>query len=563
VKSLRVALLGSAVAVAFADSSIVVLALPELIRRFDASVVEVAWIVTSYNVAVLLGAVALVGIGRRIDPWRLTRLGVFVFLFASIACAFSPSLPTLVAWRGVQGLGGAALLAGSLPLMRALAANPSRGTGHWALMGTLGAALGPAAGGALTDALDWRAIFIAQAPVAALALLALRTRFGMTLRRWAAQRSPATQGFVLNRVPTPVSGLAFTHDRQAGGRQDLASRLWANVALALLSGALVGALFLVVVLLIDVWGYTPLGAATIVSAIPAGTLAGHLLAHRRAVASAAGAGSLLLVFGLGSVALVPGSEAAWVLAGLALCGLGLGLAVPGLSRVALDRSATWSIAARHLGLVGGLLLLTPLLAQDLTTASAKAQRAGTAAVLDSAIPIETKVPLAFDLASTIRRTPDGSLPDFSADFSRRSNGSPGLAHLERSLDETVRAVVTRGFRRALLLAAMLAAPVCLALLWARNRRRLVSVAIAGAALLAAQVGAGGLSYGAAPARDPCRAPSTLTGGGLDPTAQRVVLRGLDKAACRFGTSREQLLIDMAKGGAKAERWFNRAMRVLS
>jgi predicted MFS family arabinose efflux permease len=535
VKSLRVALLGSAVAVAFADSSIVVLALPELIGRFDASVVEVAWIVTSYNLAVLLGALALVGIGRRIDPWRLTRLGVLVFLLASIACALSPSLPMLVAWRGVQGLGGAALLAGSLPLMRTLAANPSGGTGHWALMGAFGAALGPAAGGALTDALDWRAIFFAQAPVAALALLAVK----------------------------PGSGLAFTHDREAGERQDLAPRLWANVALALLSGALVGALFLVVVLLIDVWGYTPLGAATIVSAIPAGTLAGRLLAHRRTVASAAGAGSLLLVFGLGSVALVPGSEAAWVLAGLVLCGLGLGLAVPGLSQVALDRSATWSIAARHLGLVGGLLLLTPLLAQDLTTASAKAQRAGTAAVLDSAIPIETKVPLALDLANTIRRTPDGSLPDFTADFSRRSSGSPGLARLERSLDETVRAVVTRGFRRALVLAALLAAPVCLALLWARSRRGFVPVAVAGAALLAAQVGAGGLSYGAAPARDPCRAPPTLTGDGLDPTAQRVVLRGLDKAACRLGTSREQVVIDMAKGGAKAERWLNRAVRVLS
>jgi predicted MFS family arabinose efflux permease len=538
VRSVRVALLGSAVAVAFADSSIVVLALPELLGRFDSSIVGIAWVVTSYNVAVLGAALALLGVGRRIDPRRLTLVGLLVFGSASIGCALSPSLQSLVAWRSVQGLGAAALLAGSLPLMRALASSPTSGTSRWALMGAFGAALGPAAGGALTAALDWRAIFIAQAPVAALALLALKP------------------------------GRAFTHDRRVDEIPDLAPvsgrlrRLGANVALALLSGALVGALLLVVVLLVDVWGYTPLGAAGVVSAIPAGTLAGRLLARRLPLSAAVGLGSLLLVVGLGSVALVPRSEAAWVVAGLALCGVGVGLAVPGLTKISLDRSATWSIAARHLGLVGGLLLLTPLLAQDLIQATARAERAGAAAVLDSAIPIETKVPLALDLANTIRRTPDGSLPDFSADFGRRSPSS-GLANLERSLDETVRAVVTRGFRRALFLAALLAAPVCLALLWARSRRRIVPVALAGAALLAAQAGAGGLSYGAVPARNPCRAPPTIAGDGLDAIAQRVVLRGLDEAACRLGKSREQFVIDGARGGARAEGWFSRAVRVLS
>lgn len=129
---------------------------------------------TSYNVAVLVAALVILGIGRHSDPRRLTLLGLLVFGSASIGCALSPSLHALVVWRSVQGLGGAALLAGSLPLMRALASSPNRGTSHWALMGAFGAALGPAAGGALTAALDWRAIFIAQAPVAGLALLALK-----------------------------------------------------------------------------------------------------------------------------------------------------------------------------------------------------------------------------------------------------------------------------------------------------------------------------------------------------------------------------------------------------
>src|SRR6478735_3140931 len=112
----RFALLGAAVALAFADSSIVVLALPALLSRFHTSIQNVAWIVTSYNVVVALAALPLVRVARRMDPARLTCWGLVIFAVASLGCAYAPSLWTLVAFRSVQGLGGAALLAGSLPL---------------------------------------------------------------------------------------------------------------------------------------------------------------------------------------------------------------------------------------------------------------------------------------------------------------------------------------------------------------------------------------------------------------------------------------------------------------
>jgi hypothetical protein len=412
--------------------------------------------------------------------------------------------------------------------MRALASSPRRGAAHWALVGAFGAAIGPAAGGALTEAFDWRAIFFAQVPVAMLALLVLA-----------------------KRVSVPKGA------PEAGGGRLL--RLGANAALALLSAALVGALFLVVVLLIEVWGYSPLRAAFVVSALPVGTLAARPLARRCTLATAAGAGGLLLAAGLGSLALVPRADAGWAAPGLLLCGLGLGLALPRLSQAAPD--STWSVVARHAGLVAGLLLLTPLLAHDLTAASARAERAGTSAVLDAAIPVGTKVPLALDLASTIRETPKGSLPDFSADFARRRSGPegpPALAVLEASLHGTARAVVTRGFRRALLLAAAFALVV--ALLGFRRPRSVAPVALAASALLAVQAGRGGLTYGAVPARDPCRAPPTVPGNGVDPAAQRFVLRGLDAAACRLGMSREQLVIDLAREG---EDWFSRVTGRLS
>ena len=96
-----------------------------------------------------------------------------MFLGASIACALANGLGFLIAARVVQGTGAALLLAGSLPVLGALAGSVGAGARLWILAGTFGLALGPALGGVLTQAFSWRAIFAAQAPVAALGLLAL------------------------------------------------------------------------------------------------------------------------------------------------------------------------------------------------------------------------------------------------------------------------------------------------------------------------------------------------------------------------------------------------------
>src|SRR6266540_1895631 len=157
------------VAVAFADSSIVVLALPDLLRRFDVSIPAVAWTITAYNLVLAVSALVLVRAARRLDAGRLAWSGSLLFLIASVACGLAWGLWPLVAFRSGQGLGAALLLVGSLPLLRACATTPARGTSLWAGAGVFGAALGPAAGGLLTQLLSWHAIFFAQAPIAALA----------------------------------------------------------------------------------------------------------------------------------------------------------------------------------------------------------------------------------------------------------------------------------------------------------------------------------------------------------------------------------------------------------
>src|SRR5206468_9455337 len=84
--------LTAAVAVAFADSSIVVLALPELYGRFDTTIEAVSWVVTAYNLAVAATALALVFLVHRVSTRTLLGVGLGVFLAASIACAVTGSL---------------------------------------------------------------------------------------------------------------------------------------------------------------------------------------------------------------------------------------------------------------------------------------------------------------------------------------------------------------------------------------------------------------------------------------------------------------------------------------
>ena len=162
----------AAVAVAFADSSIVVLALPDLYSRFNTSIVGVSWVITSYNLVLAVCALALVPVVRRVKVANLSRAGLLVFCGGSVASAVSGSLPALIVFRCVQGAGAAMLLAGSLALLSALCGSRARGLAVWIAAGTFGAALGPALGGILTQLFDWRAIFVFQAPIALAALVA-------------------------------------------------------------------------------------------------------------------------------------------------------------------------------------------------------------------------------------------------------------------------------------------------------------------------------------------------------------------------------------------------------
>ncbi|MGD9573548.1 MAG: MFS transporter [Thermoleophilia bacterium] len=539
------ALLAAAVALAFADSSIVMLGLPEIYGELDASIPGVSFVITSYNLVVAVVAFAIVPLLRVVRPAPLLGAGLVVFLGASLACGLVHDLTVLVALRGVQGLGAALLLAASLPAMAALAGGPGPGRAWWGLAGTLGAVLGPAVGGILTELFDWRAIFIAQAPVALVAMLVL-----------ADPR-------VRSLGPEARAGRAA---------------LWPNLGLVFAFGALVGALFLAVLMIVTVWGLGPLPGAVVVSALPVAAILVRPLSGRAGAGPSAAAGALLLAAGLVALAFLPAVSSWWAAAALAACGAGFGLLVPPLASGAVEdrpdmaAAASVSVGARHVGLVLALIVVAPVLAVDLDDAGDRATLNATQVILDARLGLQQKVPVALDLADEFARTPRGAVPDLEAAFA--ANGAaddPSVRQVRDDLIGAIEAALTRGFRSGYLISALFAllALIPVAVGWraaaAQERRRpppralapLAALVVAGGILVGAALADGGRDLGRSTLTDPCAQRTGDRGSGFDATLQGIVLDGLAGAACELGVSREDLVLSFGSDVGTTEiPWDN-------
>ena len=421
----RRALVGLGIGLALADSSVVTLALPDILRQFDVEIPQVAWVLTSYNLGLALAAVPAAYAARR-RPVPAFVAGTLVFAAASLVCALAPSFGALVGARCVQAVGGALLVCAALDLLTEIEGDDARAVRTWASAGVLGAALGPAVGGILTETLGWESIFFAQAPLALVTLLAvprLRVR------------------------PLVVPA----------GRPNVP----ANLALLLVSGALTAALFLLVLLLVDGWRIAPAVAGVIVTVMPVAAIASAALAQQIGnTATRAAAGVILITGGLAALGVLPGSAWWWTLLPQVLVGAGLGLALSALTERALHGRSPqavhggWTIAARHAGVVLGLLLLTPVFTSALDRNEERALRAGAAAVLDSSIPSLEKLAVAQDVLAIVRAA-DREVPDVRQAFADRPD-DPEYRTLEERLVSELDRAVTAAFSRPFLLAALLA-----------------------------------------------------------------------------------------------------------
>jgi EmrB/QacA subfamily drug resistance transporter len=160
------------------DITVVVVALPNMQRNFDASLTGLQWVVDAYALtlaALILTAGALADrYGRRL----VFIAGVVLFTLSSLLCGLAWNITALDVARAVQGIGGAALFATAL----ALIGHEYRGQDRFGALAawgaTIGAAVacGPLVGGLLTDGIGWRWIFFVNIPVGFFALAVALTR---------------------------------------------------------------------------------------------------------------------------------------------------------------------------------------------------------------------------------------------------------------------------------------------------------------------------------------------------------------------------------------------------
>ena len=272
----------------------------------------------------------------------------------------------------------------------------------WSAAAAIGIAVGPAAGGVLTQIFDWRAIFLAQAPVAALGVI-----------------------LVLVVHPDPVNALPDEVDPRATALDPVT----ANAGLALLSAGLICALFLVVLMLINAWLLSPIAAAAVVTTIPLATAIAQRHVRGSSPIALGAVGAALVAAGLIGLSFVTHRELGLVIITLALVGTGLGLAFPGLTTAALGSGgpaaarAAKTVAARDAGIVLGLLVLTPVFVNQLNNAPNQALPAATEAVL-TAPSSGLKLSLAPGLDAAYKTAPQSELPDFGPTFARASAPPP-------------------------------------------------------------------------------------------------------------------------------------------
>jgi EmrB/QacA subfamily drug resistance transporter len=156
------------------DVTIVNIAIPHIMTSLNVSLSSIEWVI---NVYVLVFAVLLLTLGKLGDLFGrklLFMIGLAVFTLASLGCTLAPNFVFLVIGRGIQAIGGAAMLPATLSILNVEFGKSGRGLalGVWGAVAGAANALGPIIGGSLVDAFDWRYIFLINVPIGVIAFIA-------------------------------------------------------------------------------------------------------------------------------------------------------------------------------------------------------------------------------------------------------------------------------------------------------------------------------------------------------------------------------------------------------
>jgi EmrB/QacA subfamily drug resistance transporter len=230
-------ILGSTIV--FLDATVVNVALPAISDELDAGLADQQWVVEAYALATV--CLLLVGgaLGDQFGRRRIFELGLIGFGITSVLCAVAPTSEILIASRALQGLTGALLVPGSLAIIAATFEGAERGkaVGTWTAWTGIATVIGPAGGGALVEAISWRAIFWVNVPLVIFTLLMTRSCVAESLDP-EADRSVDFPGILLSALGLGGIVFAFVEQPMYG---------WSDpvVATPLIGGVVLFALFLV------------------------------------------------------------------------------------------------------------------------------------------------------------------------------------------------------------------------------------------------------------------------------------------------------------------------------
>lgn len=369
------------------DVTVVTVALPDMATALDASLTDLQWVIDIYALvlaALLLGAGAAADV---LGPRRMYVVGTVLFAAASLGCGLATGPASLIAMRGAQGLGAAAMFATALSLLGAEYEGRDRSfaLGVWGAVSGAAAALGPVVGGMLTQGLDWRWIYFVNLPVsvaaiwltlrvvrpskrqpgrridwagtAAFALFTGAATFGVVragVAGWASATTAATFGV----AAVALAAFIAVERRVAQPLIDLSLFAQPAFLAVIAAGVAYNATAFGVLPYTQIWlqtvqGMSPMQGGLAVLPLPAtafvvSAVAGRLLhgaPHRLVI----GIGLLLIGGGtLGQAVLSAGSGWTALVAGLMVAGVGVGLVSPGLGGAALA-----SVPLRNAGMAGG------------------------------------------------------------------------------------------------------------------------------------------------------------------------------------------------------------------
>jgi len=334
------------------DTTIVVLALPEIQRGLHVALSAVVWVIISFLLVITLLATQVGRLGDMFGRVRMYETGFAIFVLGSLACALAWNEASIIVFRIVQGVGGAFIMANSGAVIADLYPKDRRGRayGYTSVGWTMGAVIGIVLGGLIVTYISWRWVFWINVPVGVAALaLAVRVLHDQAERKrrrldlpgmvclglglfgvlWAMTRLATTAldavvtGYLIGGVALIVA-FGFIEWRQGKRTEPMlplsifrVPTMTASLLAALFQGlAAFAVLFLVIMYLQGPRGLSPIHASLLlvpgyVLGSVVGPYAGRL-ADRRGPVLPATAGLAIQVGGLAIYAQLGMSTGLWV-----------------------------------------------------------------------------------------------------------------------------------------------------------------------------------------------------------------------------------------------------------